>query len=595
MVGAQDLVELGQHRRRVIEIQSSARVERWLAGSGVPGGVLAVVEAGEVVLLRGFGTTLVDVQTPFDPSHTVIRAGELVRPLTAQALVQLAADGRLELDRDLRALIGAAGVNKECRYPFSTRELLTHTAGFDVRVIGTRSRTLAELAPLRVYLDHRLPPQVRKPGHVAIPSQHGYALAGLVIEEITGLPFAAFLQNQLFRPLGMTRTSVTDDPSRRRLIATGYRSTARGLVPAEPDFSLLPPAGSFLTTATDMSRWLQAILAPSGATSPLLTRQFQHHPQFPGRTLGLTEGSRYSPPELTQATMNNGFSAVLLLLPEQELGMFLAVNLEIEIWSLAYALTDEILGWQASDTETRWLEHPERVSDFAGYYRHASSPMTTAGKILTLLGQERIRRTDSHDLLWDRSSYRAVDRWLFESESDGSRIGLVTDNGLVRWLVTRNEVFERLPWHQSKPVQLALWTFFAAALLATVRLRRLAPSHHQNLEPAHRQESGWQVTALSLAAVLHLIFLLTLAALLPLAMAFGATNLVHGAPRYFYFLGAFPFVAAVLTFVSAAGIAAIWLRRERARPESLRLAGLAGILLIYLPFLYSYGLLPLTL
>ena len=260
----------------------------------IPGLVLTVVKDGEAILTKGFGWADMESGTPVAAEKTVFRVGSVSKLFTATALLQLAERGRIDLNADVGRYLNPVKIDESFREPVTAAHLLTHTAGFDDRYIGIAARRRVDRLPLPEYIAARLPPRIRPPGELIAYSNHGYALAGLLVEEISGVPFESYVDEHIFRPLRMTRTSFELPARLKTDLAVGYRYLKDEYLPASYDYFNVAPASSLSSTATDMARFLIAQLQDgsyqgarilsSETKDEMQRRHFAHHPRLPGRT-----------------------------------------------------------------------------------------------------------------------------------------------------------------------------------------------------------------------------------------------------------------------------------------------------------------------
>lgn len=189
----------------------------------IPGLVLTVVKDGKPILTKGFGWADMESGKRVVAEKTVFRVGSVSKLFTAAALLQLVERGSIDLNADVSTYLNPVDIDDNFREPVTAAHLLTHTAGFDDRYIGIATRHQADRSPLPEYISARLPPRIRPPGELIAYSNHGYALAGLLVEEISGVPFETYVDEHLFRPLRMTRTGF-ELPARLEVdLAVGYR------------------------------------------------------------------------------------------------------------------------------------------------------------------------------------------------------------------------------------------------------------------------------------------------------------------------------------------------------------------------------------
>ena len=186
----------------------------------IPGGALAVVKDGRLVLARGYGYADVDAKEVVRPD-ALFRIASVSKPITAVAVLRLAEQGRLDLDAKAFALLPqlkppASATNLDARLAdITVRQLLSHLGGWDrdrsfdpmfrpteiAATLGTTAPAGAEDV-IRYMLGRSLD---FAPGARYAYSNFGYAVLGRVIEQGSGQRYDAYVTDQILRPMGITR------------------------------------------------------------------------------------------------------------------------------------------------------------------------------------------------------------------------------------------------------------------------------------------------------------------------------------------------------------------------------------------------------
>jgi D-alanyl-D-alanine carboxypeptidase len=239
-------------------------LEQQLRRLHVPGASLAVVRDGRIVKARGYGLASLELNVPATAA-TVYELGSNTKQFTAAAVLMLAEEGRLRLDDPVSKYFPEA--------PLAWRgitlgHLLSHTSGIqnhvavdgymDVFKTDLSFRTTPAVDEL-VPMFFRLPLEFR-PGETWAYDNTGYYLLGLVVEKVSDRSYWQFLEERVFRTLGM---SATRSSEQRPLVpnrAAGYAWAGAGFenrpaLPAAVPFS----AGGLLSTVEDMARWQAAL------------------------------------------------------------------------------------------------------------------------------------------------------------------------------------------------------------------------------------------------------------------------------------------------------------------------------------------------
>src|SRR5688572_6972997 len=303
-----------------------------MAAERIPGAVVTVVSGGRVIFSKGYGFADVESRRPMTDS-TIVRIGSVSKVMTAVAVAQLADRGRVHLDSGVDTYLRDLRIRSRYRAPTTVRHLLTHTAALDEIRPGPLADGQASVQPLRDYLRPRLV-QYAPPGTATAYSTYGMALAGVVVEDVSGLSFEQYLVDSSWRPLGMTRTSITIPEAMRSQTATPYDVDGDSAVRAPWEWYHTTPASSVNSTARDMARFIVAQLAGRSAImSERMTREMQReqvtmHPMLPGYGLGWQQIRRGSEPGVQHGGDVAGFSSLMTLLPGRKLGVFVAGHRE---------------------------------------------------------------------------------------------------------------------------------------------------------------------------------------------------------------------------------------------------------------------------
>lgn len=302
----------------------------------IPGAAFVLVHDNRVVLARGFGQADVDTGQKVRTDETIFPIASITKLFTATAVMQLADRGRISLDIDVNRYLTSLRVPPSYSKPVTAAHLLSHTAGFD-ELPGRRVETEAEIIPLAQFLDGRLVP-VHAPGEVTSYSSYGMALAGVLIEDVSGLSFEEYVKRNLWGPLEMTRTFITAPDSLSNDFATAYELERDALVRIPYEIYQTPPTSCIFSTAEDMGRFMIGHLQSerddgarilSRDAAQLMHRQHATmHPLVPGWTLGFQEDDSNGRRIIEHGGDIGGFSSLMTLLPDEGVGIFVIHHLE---------------------------------------------------------------------------------------------------------------------------------------------------------------------------------------------------------------------------------------------------------------------------
>src|SRR6202453_3510646 len=304
----------------------------------VTGAVVAIVKDGKVLFAKGYGKSNLAKDTPIDPATSLFRIGSTTKTLTWTAVMQLVEERKLDLDADVNTYLKGIKLPEAFGKRITLREIMTHTAGFEEGFLGylISSDPTAQIPIERAMAIHR-PAEVSAPGSMSAYSNYGAALAGLIVEQVSGMPYNAYIETHILEPLDMHYATV-QEPAPERLapyVTTGYKFENGGEV-AQP-YEIIGgfrPAGSGAVSALDMTHFMLAhlqggrygdrqILQP--ATVDLMhTTAFQLDPRFPGMALGFYHADINGRDAIGHGGDTVYCHSDMLLLPKDNVGLFLS-------------------------------------------------------------------------------------------------------------------------------------------------------------------------------------------------------------------------------------------------------------------------------
>ena len=230
-----------------------------LGEGDIAGAVVTVVKDGQVLTNRGFGYSDVKKRTPVDPNRTLFRPGSVSKLVTWTAVMQQVEQGKIDLDADVNQYLDFKIPPYEGK-PVTMRQIMRHTAGFEEQLKDLIGTDREDVPPYDELLKRWVPKRIFAPGTTPAYSNYATSLAGYVVERVSGQPFDSYVEQQIFAPLRMTRSSMRQPlpDALKPLMATGYRKASGEVVP----FEIVgpAPAGSMSSTGADMARFMMAHL-----------------------------------------------------------------------------------------------------------------------------------------------------------------------------------------------------------------------------------------------------------------------------------------------------------------------------------------------
>ena len=300
----------------------------------IAGASIAVVKDGKLLFAKGYGYADVAKKKPVIADSTLFRPGSVSKLFGWTAVMQLAEQKKLDLDRDVNAYLDFK-IPEAFGKPITLKNLLTHTPGFEDQAKDLFVAP-ANHIPLGQYLRTHIPRRMYPPGTTVAYSNYGASLAGYIVERVSGRPFDQYIEENIFQPLGMTHSTFRQPlpAAMSAQMSKGYRTAS-----AEPrPFEIVgpEPAGSLTSTATDMARFMIAHLeggAYGGArilrpeTVDLMhSRLFELNPAANAMLHGFYEESSNGHRIIGHAGDTELFHSNLHLIPDSNLGFFVSYN-----------------------------------------------------------------------------------------------------------------------------------------------------------------------------------------------------------------------------------------------------------------------------
>lgn len=305
--------------RKVDEYMNAAvRVSRF-------SGAVLLARDGQPIVSRGYGMANFELDVPNTP-QTVFRIGSVTKQFTGMAIVMLQERGKLSVNDPVCKHL------PDCPpawQPITIKHLLTHTAGIPnyTEFPDFMKTAAAETTPAELIGRFRDKPLQFALGEKYAYSNSGYYLLGLIVERASGKPYADFLQENIFAPLGMKQTGY-DSPVRIiRNRAAGYARTNDGLANAAPiSMSTAYAAGALYSTVEDLLLWDQALYTEKLVSRKSLDEAFTPFKSNYG--YGWSVGKRLDRQVISHGGGIFGFSSYIARYPADRVTVVVLSNVE---------------------------------------------------------------------------------------------------------------------------------------------------------------------------------------------------------------------------------------------------------------------------
>ena len=342
-----------------------------------PGCAAAVSLNGELVFEKAFGLAELEHNVP-NTTQTIFESGSVAKQFTAAALVLLQQDGKLSLDDPVKKYIPEL---PDYGSPITIRHLLNHTSGLrdwgsvlGLTGAGRGDRVVNQDLALDVIIHQRALDFT--PGSEYSYSNSGYNLAAIIVERVSKQKFPAFVEERLFKPLGMKNSSWRDDY--QRIVpgrAQAYSRQGNGPWRLNMPFMNVYGNGGMLTTVGDWMKW-NAMLDSHSLGAPLVnaleTRGVLNDKRKIAYALGLTVSTYKGLKDVSHGGATAGYQTFLTRYPDKKVSIGVMCNgTSPSAGGIAASITDEIFGPFPETARTE----PARISEdelkrFVGLWRN---------------------------------------------------------------------------------------------------------------------------------------------------------------------------------------------------------------------------------
>ncbi|WP_159699272.1 serine hydrolase [Massilia sp. 9I] len=294
-----------------------------------PGATVIVVKDGKTVLRRAYGMADTSKNIDMTP-EMALRIGSLTKQFTATAILMLLEEGKLSLDDDItRHLPDYPTRGKK----ITIEHLLTHTSGIVSYTSkpGYGAGMAQNLTVAQMIDSFKNDPLDFEPGSQFRYNNSGYFLLGAIIEKVSGQSYASFLEQRIFKPLGMNDTYYEGVGRSKAPVAAGHTRSGTGFGPAKP-LSMTQPyaAGSLVSTVDDLARWDAAVSSGKLLKPASWQRAFTPYRLSDGKPTTYGYGWGISQVQGSAAIGHsggiNGFSTYGLRLPDQKVYVAVLTN-----------------------------------------------------------------------------------------------------------------------------------------------------------------------------------------------------------------------------------------------------------------------------
>jgi CubicO group peptidase (beta-lactamase class C family) len=553
--------------------------EAWLDGlmptalksAQVPGAVVVIVKDGKVLLEKGYGFSDYEKATPVDARTTLFRVGSTSKLFTWTAVMQLVELGKLDLDADVNSYLDFKIPSLHGK-PVTLRQIMTHRAGFeesakDLLSFGDKPPVLGDR--LKSYV----PPRILDPSEGPGYSNYAAALAGYIVQRVSGEPYEDYIQRHILMPLDMRNSTFTQPlpEAMRAHMSMGYETWDKP--GAGFEIVAVPPAGALTASGDDMAHFMIAhlqlgrygdveILKPETARL-MQTTITKALPELNGNALGFYEQNINGHRVIAHGGDTVYFHTDLALFADDRVGLFTSVNAkgkdangEFLRQSIFEEFADRYFPGERAATRVDEATAKAHAAMIAGAYINTRRADSTFISLLKLIGTTTVAANAEGTITTaptgPAETFFEIKPFLWQQQNGHDRIqGMVKDGKVVRWSSDAAApifVFERAGGIAGTGLELPLSVAALVLLSLTAILWPVSAliRRHYRKGPASAAPGALAYRWVRICAVL------TVAAIGMWVLAIGEVSATNG-----HSVAALIHIAQIVSFVAFAGGVAV--------------------------------------
>ncbi|WP_430112793.1 serine hydrolase [Paenibacillus sp. B1-33] len=437
-VSAAASVNIGPQDPKEVEQFADEFFSRPEIKDSMAGAAFVVVKGDKVLLKKGYGYADVGKKLPVDPDRTVFRVASISKVITATAVMQLAEQGKIDLNKELSAYLGDIKIPNKTGYPLTTKHLLTNSTGFEFGD-GSELSTddLTREVSIKQYVSDNTPTVIRKPGEHYRYDNLGFTIQGYIVEQVSKQPFGTYVQEHIFKPLGMTNSEFRLTSDITKHLAVPYNVMGDAI----PTYATVPtelPSGGMLSTGADMANFMlahlnggklgDATILKKETAAEMHKPQLAIHEKLPNMAYGYEYANRQHNNGhymIEKAGDMAGYHSNMWLIPNEKVGFFVTVNKDVEFRKeLLEALMDHYYpkkdGAQAPHEQAK-----QSLAAFEGMYSDLRNRMWTS-RVRTENGKLIVKDPLGEHVLHE------IEPLLFQDEQGVKAAFKLNDNGEVQ-------------------------------------------------------------------------------------------------------------------------------------------------------------------
>jgi CubicO group peptidase (beta-lactamase class C family) len=507
-----------------LEVRVEKLITQQLTQNHIAGAVVSIVKDGETWLEKGYGLADVEQKIPVSPDETLFRIGSTSKLFTWTAVMQLAEQRRIDLNVDVNTYLPDFQIPATFPQPITMLNLMSHSAGFEERATGTESSGPDEMISLHDYLANYMPERVRPVGELSTYSNYGAALAGYIVEVVSGTPFEQYIESNIFSPLYMSHSTFRQPlPSKLADHLAKSYSYNGGFIEGSFEYPNLLPAATMDSTAQDMANFIHSqlqdgrlnnaqILKPE-TVALMQSHLFSDDVRLDGFAYGFMEETVSGVRVLWHGGDIGNWHSMLAIVPDENLGFFISYNSNEGLQAINGSFYGILEAFHPDEKIGDSLQAQIASQDLvtlAGEYRSTRSVYNHIERVSGFPGKGHIQiiQNPEHTISIAGQVFYELEPLVYASQEGKTALVFHQDNEFLRLYLNGNPLFafERLPWYETSFFNTLIFAV-NYVLLLTVILAAFIGIIHRKSDVQAESRLPWiaRIWALTLSAVFLLM------------------------------------------------------------------------------------------
>ncbi|MGX7025657.1 serine hydrolase domain-containing protein [Vagococcus hydrophili] len=494
----------------------------------IPGAVIAIVKDDEILYSKGYGMADISKDKKVDADKSMFRIASTTKLFTWTAVMQLVEAGKIDLDTDINTYLTSFKVPNTFDKPITMRDLMTHTAGFEEGGVGYQITTDTKRLNTTIAetLEKHALARVRPPGEKASYSNYGAALAGLIVEDVSGLSYTDYIQENIFNTLDMKHATLAEPLPKKYKDneVIGYNYTNEKFTPGIPTYEGgFSPAGAGTVSANDMAKFMLAHLnngttqgkrlLDKKTTNTMHQTAFRFDKRLPGSALGFQEGEINGKKTLSHAGADTMFITDLYLVPEENIGIFLSYSggqADDALASMKKHIFDYLFPITKKESPTFIPSTKEELANFTGSYKFTRRNYSHIDKFFSLLVEMKVAQENGQLVIGqgnEKEYFKKIDTNLFQQVDGQQKISFKTDKSgkatdMLLSIMPDMPLEKTTFWDQSSVwlilLAISIAIFIIVTIILLIQLKRNKKISH------HSKQTIWLTIITAIISILTL-------------------------------------------------------------------------------------------